>query len=172
MKGTVSSSYKHVRKRAPIHATTVLMDEYLTSQVCSCCHEKVKDVYRHKHVKKWNHKTKERETLYKLTKLHNVLRCPTQKNHNLLKRDLNSAKNMADLLDHYLIHGERLAPFCRPINPDLSEMEVDSEEESSEDLGFPAVYAAMDTRNGVLSGDTSSDIKRESKRTRISNRTA
>lgn len=112
MRGTTYSSYQQLRKRASIHAPVVLMDEYLTSKVCACCEQRLEPVSRHKHVKRYNRDLQVREILFEKTKLHNVLRCSTK--HNLLQRDPNSAKNMHNLLVHYLQQGERKLAFRRP----------------------------------------------------------
>jgi hypothetical protein len=130
IRGTVSSAYKHLRKRASIHAPVVMMNEYFTSQVCSCCQCKVKYVKRQKQVYQYNRETKQREKLLRKIKLHNVLRCPTKRKHNLLQRDLNSAKNMTDLLYHYLLKGERLAVFCPPKEDTANPQAMNVEEET------------------------------------------
>ena len=94
--GHAPAPSKELRERLKQHCKVVLIDEYLTSQICSHCHSKLKAFKRDG------------------AEVHGIRVCPNQECRITWNRDFNAAINMHHLLFNVLNGSSRPTALRRP----------------------------------------------------------
>ena len=91
-KSTMTAPVKKIRRELRRYATVVRIDEFNTSQVCSTCHEKMKNMVERQIVHD------ETGCHFPSRKVHQVMCCKSTQCPKQWQRDVNASRNMYDLL--------------------------------------------------------------------------
>ena len=116
MKYTMPTKGVGLRRIISKKFNVVLMDEFKTSKLCSCCHCELENYKLNEHEKEEYEKHHKKS----ISKLHRLLICKNcgskNKNSVFMNRDMNACINILNLSKEYINFKTRNENFCRSIS--------------------------------------------------------